>query len=254
MVVPANGLASETFGEGPRMVLVHGFTQTGRSWAHVAADLRRDHQLVTVDAPGHGDSSELACGLVEAADRLGRTGGRATYLGYSMGGRMTLHLAVRHPELIDRLILLGVTGGLDTEAERAQRRAADDRLATDLERDGVDAFLDRWLANPMFAGLPDDPAALADRRRNTVQGLASSLRLAGTGSQAPLWDLVGSLAMPVLVLAGEQDHKFRALGERLAGEIGANARFEVIADAGHAAHLEQPAAFVRTVRRFLAGR
>ena len=251
MVVPAHGLASETFGDGPQVVLVHGFTQTGRSWAQVAADLGRDHRVTTVDAPGHGDSSELACGLAEAADRLGRTGGRATYLGYSMGGRIALHLALQHPYLVDRLILLGATGGLDTEAERAQRRAADDRLAADLERDGVDAFLDRWLANPMFAGLPDDPAALADRRRNTVGGLASSLRLAGTGSQEPLWGRLPALEMPVLVLAGEHDAKFRALGERLADTIGTNARFEVIAGAGHAAHLARPAAFLRSVRRFL---
>ena len=106
-------------------------------------------------------------------------------------------------------------------------------------------FLERWLALPLFAGLSPDAAGVDDRRRNTVAGLAASLRLAGTGSQADLWGRVGRLDVPVLVLAGERDAKFAGIGRELAATIGENARFEAVADAGHAAHLERPEAFLR---------
>ncbi|MGD9702523.1 MAG: alpha/beta fold hydrolase [Acidimicrobiia bacterium] len=245
-------LHHETHGRGERLVLVHGFTQTGRSWSSVAAQLTDRYEVVLVDAPGHGGSSDIAVGLQEGAALLGATGGRATYVGYSMGGRLALHLALAQPDVVERLVLLGATAGIEDPAEREARRRADDELAASIERDGVPVFLERWLQNPLFARLPEDAAALADRRRNTPAGLASSLRLAGTGTQESLWGRLASLAMPVLVLAGEHDAKFRILGERIASAIGTNARFEVVPDAGHAAHLERPGAFAQQVEMFLA--
>ena len=138
-------------------------------------------------------------------------------------------------------MLLGATAGIVDDGERAARRAADEALAADLERDGLEVFLERWLALPLFAGLSPDAAGVDDRRRNTAAGLAASLRLAGTGSQADLWGRLGRLDVPVLVLAGERDAKFAGIGRELAAAIGENARFEAVAGAGHAAHLEQPA-------------
>ncbi|HEX6785940.1 MAG TPA: alpha/beta fold hydrolase, partial [Acidimicrobiales bacterium] len=112
----------ERLGAGPRVVLVHGFTQTGRSWAPIAADLGRDHEVVLVDAPGHGGSSAGRADLTEGAALLGAAGGRATYVGYSMGGRLALHLALDHPDHVDALVLLGATAGIEDEEERAARR------------------------------------------------------------------------------------------------------------------------------------
>jgi 2-succinyl-6-hydroxy-2,4-cyclohexadiene-1-carboxylate synthase len=136
--------------------------------------------------------------------------------------------------------------------ERAARRTADEALAAALERDGLDAFLGQWLAQPLFASLSAEAADLDDRRRNTAAGLASSLRLAGTGTQEALWDRLGTLTMPVLVLAGERDDRFAALGRRMADAIGTNATFAVVPVAGHAAHLEEPRAFLALLRPWLA--
>jgi 2-succinyl-6-hydroxy-2,4-cyclohexadiene-1-carboxylate synthase len=237
---------------GPRVVLLHGFTQTGRSWGPIAGDLAAEHEVVLVDLPGHGASADVRADLPGTADLVADIGGTAVYVGYSMGGRVALHLALAHPELVQGLVLLSATGGIDDDGERAARRAADEQLALGIERDGVDTFLARWLAQPMFAGLPDDPAALADRRRNTAAGLASSLRLTGTGTQEPLWGYLRALPMPVVALAGERDEKFVAAARRLGVCIGTNASVETIPDAGHAAHVERPAAFVSSVRAFLA--
>jgi 2-succinyl-6-hydroxy-2,4-cyclohexadiene-1-carboxylate synthase len=245
-------LHAEHRGHGPRLVLVHGFTQTGRSWCHVTPALAETFDVITVDCPGHGRSSAITAGLVDGAALLGAAGGRATYLGYSMGGRLTLHLALAQPALVERLVLLGATAGIDDPAERAARRAADDALAASIERDGVDAFLERWLAQPLFRGLPHDEADRADRARNTVAGLAASLRRAGTGVQEKLWDSLGQLSMPVLVVAGAHDEKFTALGQRLAAAIGPNAQLALVPGAGHAAHLERPDAFLATVQPWLS--
>jgi len=247
-------LHAEQVGAGPRVVLVHGFTQTGRSWARVSADLARDHEVVTVDAPGHGGSTGVAADLLSGAGLLGEAGGEAVYVGYSMGGRLALHLALARPDLVDGLVLLGATAGIEAEEERRTRRTADEALAADLERGGLDVFLGRWLAQPLFASLPSDAADLDDRRRNTVAGLASSLRLTGTGTQEPLWDRLGMLTMPVLVLAGERDERFAGLGRRIAQTIGTNATFAVVPHAGHAAHLEEPEAFLRVLRDWLGVR
>ena len=246
------GLHVERSGAGPgRIVLVHGFTQTGRSWATIARDLSVDHEVVVVDAPGHGGSAAVHADLAQGARLLVEAGGRAVYVGYSMGGRLALHAALAAPAAVRALVLVGATAGIDDPVERAARRAADDELAASIERDGVAAFLERWLAGPLFARLPPEAAGREDRLTNTAEGLASSLRQAGTGAQEPLWARLGDLPMPALVLAGEQDAKFGGLGRRLAAAL-PNATFATVPGAGHAAHLEQPSAFLAVLRPWLA--
>ena len=247
--MPADRLASEHQGAGERIVLVHGFTQTGRSWRLMTDELSEQYEVVTVDAPGHGDSAAIVADIAAGAALLGATSGRAIYIGYSMGGRLCLRLALDRPELVTRLVLVSTTAGIDDEAERANRQAADQTLAAAIERDGVDQFLHSWLAQPLFATL-DDPD-LDDRRRNTVSGLASSLRMAGTGGQPPLWDRLGELRMPVLVIAGALDTKFVELAERLAAVI-PHATLAVVEGAGHAVHLERPADVLAVVKAFLS--
>jgi 2-succinyl-6-hydroxy-2,4-cyclohexadiene-1-carboxylate synthase len=256
--MPTPALHAETRGEGPRLVLAHGFTQSGRLWGGLDEDLARDHQVVTVDLPGHGGSSGVRADLVEGTDLLGGAGGRADYLGYSMGARFCLHLALTQPGLVRRLVLVSGTAGIDDDAERAQRRRADEVLADRLDpRDGgppedsVAEFVDRWVTNPMFGTVPAAANDLDERRRNTASGLASSLRLAGTGTQAPLWSRLGELTMPVLVVTGARDTKFTALGRRLVASIGPTARHVVIDDADHAPHLQHPDAVAEAVRAFL---
>ncbi len=237
-------------------MFLHGFTQAGGSWNSVLRafdDLSNNNSLnqenhhnsnsaemILPDLPGHGRSANIAIGLDATADLLANAFGPAVYVGYSMGGRVALHLAQRYPHLVRGLLLFGATPGLATEHERAQRRNADEILAQDLEATNVSTFLTRWLSSPLFATLPHDPDDLALRRQNTVEGLASSLRLSGTGSQASLWDTLYTISAPTIVAAGDRDEKFTAIGQTMTERIKSNATFEVVADAGHACHLEQP--------------
>lgn len=237
-----------------RAVFAHGFTQTGRSWDGVVAALTA--RLVTLEAvapdlAGHGDAADVSADLWKSADRLVAIGGRSSYIGYSMGGRVALHAAIAHPESVRGLVLIGATAGIDDPRGRDERRTSDEALAARIEEIGVTAFLDDWLVTPLFAGLTDEAAGRSDRLRNTAAGLASSLRCCGAGTQEPLWDRLADVRCPTLVLVGEHDAKFRALGERLVDGIPA-ARLDVVAGSGHSVHLEQPAATVDALVRFLS--
>lgn len=240
-------------------MLAHGFTQTRRIWGGLDTELADGHTVVAVDLPGHGGSAGVAADLVTGAALLGTAGGRADYLGYSMGARFCLHLALERPDLVRRLVLVSGTAGIDDGAERAARRRADEALAERLApRDGgtpadtVATFVDRWVANPMFGQVSDAATDVAERCTNTAAGLASSLRMAGTGSQEPLWGRLADSPVPVLVVTGSRDAKFTELGRRLVATWGAPARHVVIEDADHAPHLQHPGPVAACIEDFLA--
>jgi 2-succinyl-6-hydroxy-2,4-cyclohexadiene-1-carboxylate synthase len=238
------------WGSGPTVGLIHGFTQSGASWAPVAAHLADRWRLVAVDAPGHGRASEVGADLWDAAALVGATVGRAAYVGYSMGGRVALHLALARPDTVEALVLVSATAGIDDGEERAARRASDEALAARVEAEGLEAFVTWWLDLPLFATLPPAAAALESRLGGSPGGLASSLRRAGTGTQQPLWDRLGELAMPVLVIAGALDEAYRERARRLASGIG-SATLVILPGAGHACHLEAPEAFSEAVGGWL---
>ncbi len=172
-------------------------------------------------------------------------------LGYSLGARFALHAALGDPGAVRRLVLIGGTAGIDDEARRQERRARDDALADRLEQSGdVAAFLERWLAAPMFAGLDPSAAGVEERARNTPAGLASSLRLAGTGTQRPRWDELGRLEMPTLLVVGADDPRFVAAAQRMARAL-PHAVVALVPGARHAAHLHQPALTARIVGHWL---
>jgi len=238
-----------------RLVFLHGFTQTHHHWhtcAHMLAkEIGGDPALVFVDLPGHGLSGNDRLTIEQAAPQLVTLAGRGTFICYSMGARFALAAACAGAPEVERLVLIGGTAGLADPVERDARAASDEAKARDLEQIGVAAFVAEWLAQPMFAGLTVTAADRRHRMRNTVEGLASSLRLAGTGAQEQLWDALAGVAIPVLVLAGERDSKFTEIGQRMAGAI-PNASFATIPNAGHAAHAEQPEAAATLISGWLS--
>ena len=234
-------------GVGPRLTLVHGFTQTGRSWGDVARLFAGAFEVVRVDLPGHGRSTDARLSFAETASAIGDVGGRCVYIGYSMGARLCLQLALDRPELVRGLVLVGGSPGLSTDLERTARLRADEQLADDIEKVGTAAFLRRWLGQRMFATLTPTEEDLAARRANSPEGLAAALRALGVGVQQSLWGRLAELEMPVLLVAGELDAKFTVAGERMAAAIGPNARSVTLPGCGHAAHLERPDEFCRLV-------
>lgn len=238
-------------GDGPRLILLHGFTQTAASWQPVIDRLGPGYESIAIDLPGHGGSSTVAADLSTCAQLVARVGGAGCHIGYSMGGRVLLHLALDRPDLVQAMVLVSTTAGIGDPIERAARRSSDDALAGHIEAVGVDTFLEEWLAMPLFAGLDGPSAGRHHRATNTATGLAASLRTMGTGRQEPLWNRLRSLSMPVRVICGAEDAKFTALGRRLVDEIGPNASLDVLDGAGHALHLEDPDRFTAALRDWL---
>lgn len=248
----APSLHSIRSGEGEPLVFLHGFTQNINCWGPFAALVGPGHEQIFIDLPGHGGSQKIDADLPTAASAAAHTAGKGTWIGYSLGGRVALHIALQHPELVERLVLIGATGGIDNAGQREQRRGADNEIADHLVDNGVDAFLEEWLAQPLFAGLTNQTAALEARRHNTATGLASSLRNCGTGTQVPLWDRLSKIDAPTLIIAGELDEKFTAIGHRLVTTIGANATLTVIEGTGHSAHLERPDETAEAITKWIA--
>lgn len=248
----------------PMLVLLHGFTGSAATWAAHMEALSNLCATVAIDALGHGESDapsdptrysmpHVAADTLAVMDHLGIE--RFGLLGYSMGGRMALHIAVAAGPRLGLLILESASPGLRTADERAARVAADERLAGLLEREGISAFVDRWEQSPLFASQQNLPQAVqaaqrAQRLRSDPLGLASSLRGTGTGAQEPLHDHLATLTAPTLLIAGELDVKFRAIAQEMQQAL-PQAELSVVPGVGHSVHLEAPQEFDSLVRQFI---
>ena len=201
--------------------------------------MKAEYTSQCLDAPGHGANVDGVRSLSQCADDIAAVMRPGILVGYSMGARMALHVALQHPTLVSQLVLISGTPGLQSASERDARRKSDDELADRIEQIGTTAFIDEWLALPIFAGLDETTNQRDDRLRNTAKGLAESLRHAGTGTQDSQWDHLHSLSMPVHLIVGETDTKFTAIANDMmpllqSGEI------TVVPSAGHTVHLEDP--------------
>lgn len=239
-----------------RLVLLHGFTQGGGIWLPIIERMSTRCAIDAPDLPGHGAASDIRMSLAETADDLSETFGLGAWVGYSMGGRIALHLALRHPELVSHLILCSATAGIRDDAERAQRRTTDELLANRIRAIGIDRFLEEWLAQPMFSTLLNDRESASHdaevRSANTAEGLATSLTTSGTGTQVSLWEQLPQLDMPVLIVTGQFDAKFTSIGSEMTQMIGPNAHHVVVPRCGHAVPFESPDVFARIVDEFIA--
>ncbi len=250
-------------GSGPPLMLLHGFTGCADSWSELQPALAPQFELIMPDLLGHGwsdappDPSRYrmeAC-IDDLAAILTVMGVPKTHLlGYSMGGRIALAAACRHPERFASVILESASPGLATEAEREARIASDNELADFIECEGVQRFVARWERMPLFASQSRLPPAARSRLRkerlaNHAKGLANSLRGIGAGVQPSMWERMAALSIPSLIIAGELDSKFVDIATRMASII-AGSRLELVADSGHAVHLEQPEQFLRLVFDF----
>lgn len=259
-------LAADVFGDGPPLVLLHGFTGSSGAWGNLAQRLAERHRVIAFDLPGHGASPaprdpaqvrlpQVAEALVRALAALDVR--EAHWIGYSLGARTALQVAVAHPEVVRSLVLEGGSPGIADSVERAARAAADAALADAIERDGLEHFVDAWLAQPLFASQARLPADVrvrerARRLRGSAVGYAASLRAMGTGTQAPLWEHLREVRARVLLIAGALDVKYCAIAHAMAASL-TDARVAIVHGAGHAVHLERPDAWLDEVEPFLAG-
>ncbi|MBI3246408.1 MAG: 2-succinyl-6-hydroxy-2,4-cyclohexadiene-1-carboxylate synthase [Deltaproteobacteria bacterium] len=248
---------------GPALLLLHGFTGSCTTWVP-HREAWREFTLIVVDLLGHGRSDcpadpdryrmeRCVADLLALLDRLGVQ--QTAVLGYSLGGRVALHLALHAPERLWALVLESASPGSTDAAERESRRHSDAVLAEAIERDGIVAFVNRWQALPLFATQAQLPGAVREELRrqrldNNPQGLANSLRGLGAGMPEPVLQRLGQMQVPTLLLAGALDDKYCELARRMATVL-PHQQLALVPESGHAVHLEQPVVFADTVQRFL---
>lgn len=249
-------------GKGRPVLLLHGFMGSGGDWRGVVEALQPARRCLAVDLPGHGGSAAMpdaAFTMAGAAHELlavleERQIARCDVIGYSMGGRLALFLAMHHPERVRRLVLEAASPGLATAEARAARRALDEERARRLEAEDFGAFLADWYRMPLFASLHAQPGLVekmtAARRRNDPHALARVLRGLGTGRQPSLWERLGGFPVATLALAGALDAKYVGIARQMAA-AGPCVRAAVVPGAGHNVHAEQPRRFLRLIRPFL---
>lgn len=230
---------------------LHGFTQTGASWAPVLDLLSTPILSSCPDAPGHGNNPDGQRSLTQYAEDIASAMQTGVLVGYSMGARMALHVAIAHPLKVTALVLISGTPGLRTETERAVRRDSDNELADHVELVGAETFIDEWLALPMFSGLSSATIGRDERLCNTPTGLADSLRYAGTGTQLSLWDNITQLQMPVHLISGQRDEKFTQLAQQMHGTI-PHSTLNVVPHVGHTVHLENPTYTASLLDKFIS--
>jgi 2-succinyl-6-hydroxy-2,4-cyclohexadiene-1-carboxylate synthase len=201
--------------------------------------MKSEFTPLCLDAPGHGNNTNGVRSLPQYADDIAAAMQPGILIGYSMGARMALHVALQHPRMVSQLVLISGTPGLKTDSEREARQKSDNELADRIDKIGTDAFIDEWLALPIFSGLSTDTNQRSDRLRNTAKGLSDSLRCAGTGTQESQWPNLKQLSMPVHLIVGELDEKFTAIAREMKPLISMS-EMTVVENAGHTVHLENP--------------
>ncbi len=260
-------LSAVETGQGPPLVLLHGFTGNHTSWNEGLSEILSERRTLAVDLPGHGDSAlaepgepcDLAA-VAHAIDRLLDRHGvnEADFIGYSMGGRALLHLAHHFPERVSTMVILSASPGIEDPVERQRRAAADDALASRIETEGLENFVTQWMSQPLFQTLADaDPERVLRERNRKLAGdagsFAQALRCMTPGRQPSLWADLGCMEMPALVVAGALDEKYCKISRRMAGEL-VDAKSVIIPHAGHALLLENPTETAATVAAFFATR
>jgi 2-succinyl-6-hydroxy-2,4-cyclohexadiene-1-carboxylate synthase len=225
----------------PTLTFVPGFMQRGEAWEPVAGALAERYRVRCLD---------FASSTFQ--ERLGEIPRSGVVVGYSMGGRIALHAALREPRALDALALVGVSAGVD---DRDERRRRDEELAAWIERHTIEEVVERWERRPVFATQPEELRARQrpGRLSHDPAELARLLRSAGQGATPPVWDRLHELRCPVLLIAGEDDTVYVDAAERMASLI-PDARVALVAGAGHAPQLERPQLVAELLDQYLVDR
>ncbi|SES64170.1 2-succinyl-6-hydroxy-2,4-cyclohexadiene-1-carboxylate synthase [Salinibacillus kushneri] len=251
----------EQEGRGEPLVLLHGFTGLTKTWSPFIQQWSKNFHVISIDLPGHGKtkayepfSIETVCDdIYKIMNRLDLD--NIHLLGYSMGGRTALSFACLYPQCVESLILESSSPGLKTVDEQENRRKWDEKLAIKLENEGLFSFVSYWTNIPLFETQKHLPKQIQnqlkqERLSHNAKGLAASLRYMGTGSQPSWWNQLEKLTFKVLLITGELDEKFTALNREMVNLL-PNGEHQLIKDAGHAIHVEEPQIFGKIVSDFI---
>jgi 2-succinyl-6-hydroxy-2,4-cyclohexadiene-1-carboxylate synthase len=241
-------------------VLLHGFLGAPAAWDETVRLLEPTGEVLALSLPCHGLRPWIpSCTTFdETVDAFVlRLPPRAHLVGYSMGARVALGVAARHPARAASLTLVGLHPGLLDDAERRARRAWDEGLARDLETKDLAAFVDAWEKLSLWDTQHALPDVVRARRReerlaHVPTALAWALRTLGLGAMPAMWDALAALAAPVHLVTGARDEKFTDIARRALARA-PRCRHDVIDGVGHDVGLEAPRALASILRTVITG-
>ena len=244
----------------PPLLLLHGFLGSGEDWMDCAGTLGESRLCIMPDLPGHGKTATLTekqPSFEEISRQLAHIvrelhPGPWDLVGYSMGGRLALHLALHHADLFRSVVIVSASPGLPTAKEREQRRLADGKLAGSIAAD-FESFLEGWYRLPLFEQLakhPLFPEIFERRRNNNPSALACALDTLGTGNQPSLWTRLAANRLPLRFFAGEKDTKYVEIGRQLVNLCPCS-ELVVFPGCGHTPHIENRPLFLERLTGFI---
>ncbi|MFC1493013.1 2-succinyl-6-hydroxy-2,4-cyclohexadiene-1-carboxylate synthase [candidate division KSB1 bacterium] len=257
-----NPLSYSVYGDNKEnsIIFLHGFMGSKNDWQFLVNKLQKSYYCVLIDLPGHGSSKpdkiqdysfdNCADNIISLLNDLNIE--KCGLVGYSMGGRAALYTLLKYPERFSRIILESVNPGIEDEDERTNRAENDRKTAGMILNDDFSKFLNDWYSQPVFGNIADNEnysVLLKSRSENDREGLANSLHYMGTGIQPPLWNRIPDINTEILYIAGEFDSKYVKIGRRLMS-IKNDLRFEIMDNAGHNTHFQQPEVFQKKVAEF----
>lgn len=242
--------------ENPPVVLIHGFLGDKSDWQEILSKLPDSFFYIAIDLPGHGESAAPIPTLTQLAQSLNNllkqlTNQPCILIGYSMGGRVALHFAERHPDSIKAIGLLSASLGIQDEHEKSTRYASDLALANEIEKRSMKKFIETWYRLPLFGNLRHHdhfPAFLEKRLSNSPQAVAQALRQFSVANHGYFGHLIKTF--PSLYIAGELDEKYVQVCHDIQ-QLNPHAGCHVVPDCGHAVHIETPNTVGKLMRDFL---
>lgn len=247
----------------PVILFLHGFLGNSQDFNTRLSPLFSQFCCLILDLPGHGQTqvlgddiyytmSETATGLIEILNYLQIS--QCYLMGYSMGGRLGLYLTLYFPQYFKKVILESTSPGLKTEAERLQRLISDLQKAEQLQTLNFKEFLEEWYHQPLFKTLRNHPEfeqIFNHRLNNNPLELSKSLRYLGTGNQPSLWEKLSSNQIPLLLLVGELDQKFKRINQEIQ-QLSPVAQLQIIPNCGHNILIENPHAWMEALVKFVS--
>ncbi len=247
----------------PALVFLHGFLGSKQDGLAVAQGCADRFCCYLFDLPGHGTHAArsmaspltlkgLAKELVDSLTALGHH--KFCVVGYSLGARLALTVALNHVGRIEALVLEGGSPGIELPCDRQQRLELDQARADRIRSDGLSAFIEQWYDAPLFASLKRNPQRLnqlkARRYQNDPEWMAKVIAELSPGRQPALWQALESLSIPCLLLAGELDEAYKNIVDKMQSKL-PQATTVIVPQAGHNTHREQPTQFTQALVNFL---
>jgi len=255
----------ETKAKDQTLVLIHGFLGTHHDFTPLITQLKATHTILSIDLPGHGQSiglDDTCYSYNNTAEKISQILNQeniqnATLLGYSMGGRIALQVALkvaqRNPKRIKKLILESTHFGL-TETEKEARREWENQIIQNIKENSLSEFLDQWYSQPLFGDIKEHhsyPNLLKNRLKQNKNELIKAFQGLSICNQPNFYPELVNFPCPIHYIVGEKDRKYKEIALKIKKEDHPQIQCDIIPNVSHNTHIENTTRFRSTLQEII---